>query len=336
MAIEKYSLTNNSAPIWSRSFQNNFQGNQIDISFIQDYQHSLDTEVLVAGWFAGSVNFDYGLSLTSSVSGASADIFVARYRATDGTGLWAANNVSNSAGGSSSPIAVASNAWYFYVMGLIQYRTIYADFGGCGGTSQIIADNASNGYVARYKIILQRLNVYSLTASSGGLNTGFVSANTTQLKGSSTAQWYIDGLLKETTTDPYAYGWDYLGGKCNINHTFSVTVNRVCGSPLSIGQSYFQPPCSGGGALTIAAFPNPAASTFTVQLQSADNFESQSLPVTEDFEVKLFNNLQSPVRIGKSMNGKLEMDVADLPIGIYYLWVYRGNVILRSHIQVLN
>jgi Secretion system C-terminal sorting domain len=331
LAIQKYSVIDNSAPIWSKVFNNNFTGNKMDISFIQDYTHSNDAEVVVAGWFAGTVNFDSNLPLTSSASGTSGDIFVIRLQATDGTGMWVGNNVSNSSGGTSSPIAIASNAWYFYVMGLVESRTINADFEGCGGTAQIVANNASNGYLARYKVVMQKLTLYSLSASNG-----FLSVTTNQLKGLSIAEWYVDDVLRETTSDAYGSTWDYLAGSCDSDHSFYVIANRVCGTPLITGSGFYIPPCNGGGGgATVTAFPNPASAQLTVQLQPNDR-ESEKM-VTDEFDIKIYNSMQSVVRTGKSVNGKWDGNVEDLPRGLYYLWVTdRNKIHHKSHLQVSN
>lgn len=148
-AIEKYT-TGSSSLIWGRYYSTGLTGNSMDIGLTG----SSNSEVVVTGWFKGTVNFNNGVNSaftrTSSGSGTHDNIFVARYKSGLGDCLWVENNTSNTSVGQSDPIALASNSTSFNVLGYVQHRTINLDL--CGGTVNIVATNANNSYIARYSL----------------------------------------------------------------------------------------------------------------------------------------------------------------------------------------
>lgn len=194
--IEKYT-TSGSIPAWSRSFDSGMNGFQIDIGLAGLNQN----ELVVAGWFKGTVNFNNGQgagsTITSSGNGSHDNIFAVRYSSDTGNCLWVRNNPSNSSNGQSNPLAIASNQSHFYILGIVNYRTIDSDF--CGGTANIAAENADNGYIAKYLIDPFFL---STTFNYDNCNEITVTANGTQ----TTVSWETtNGMLINGNPSPQLY-----------------------------------------------------------------------------------------------------------------------------------
>jgi hypothetical protein len=135
--------------LWTRSFGVSFS-NHIDLDFAGPSQ----SEVIVASWFSGTVNFNNdsnpAFTLTSTVTNNS-DIFAARYSAGSGTCQWVRSYPANQSGGLNYAVSVKGRTQHFLIGGIVNNRTIDVDF--CGGVANVAADNAQNGFIAQYAIL---------------------------------------------------------------------------------------------------------------------------------------------------------------------------------------
>jgi hypothetical protein len=133
---------------WTRTFGPSASFNHpIDLDLAGPTQN----EVVVAGWFQGTVNFNDdsnpAFTLTSTVI-SNYDIFAARYNAANGTCHWVRSYPANQPDGFSQAISAVGRTQHFLIGGQISNRTIDVDF--CGGTVYVSAENAFNGFIAQY------------------------------------------------------------------------------------------------------------------------------------------------------------------------------------------
>lgn len=95
----------------------------------------------------------------------------------------------------------------------------------------------------------------------------------------------------------------------------------------------------GGGAQQqrIQAFPNPVQKELIIEdvfLQDSNVTTISDETIPQDFSITLFNSQNSKVKSGLSAKGKLILDVQDLPNGLYYLHVQKGEELTVEQIQI--
>jgi len=109
--------------------------------------------------------------------------------------------------------------------------------------------------------------------------------------------------------------------------TFRVTATGPCGTSVSRNLTFY---VMGGWSYSVS--PNPSSSTITVEATSNEEQTRGSANSARYFDnperkvsVRLYNKHQQVVAIGELENGKLILDVADLPTGIYHLQIADGK-----------
>jgi len=116
---------------------------------------------------------------------------------------------------------------------------------------------------------------------------------------------------------------------------FSVfpTTNNICGSGSTciwFGSSGPAPQAKiNGGSLLV--YPNPASSTFSVQL--ADSVSTSST-LEQPLKLYMYNRMSQMVYSIQSWSKSIEIPVSDLPTDIYYLNVIYKNAVLQNQILV--
>jgi len=248
MAVRKYHFSPNGGPVWSKVFTSNLSSTAIDVTIAKHAPSNLN-EVVVAGWFKGIVNFNNwvntNFTVTSSGNGIHSNIFVARYNTSNGQCAWVRNNTSNTQIGQSNPIAVSSFTNNFHVSGNVLYRTIDADF--CAGTSNVSADNAENGYIAKYLITQSNpvLTNPTIVCTSGA---SFVVSN---LGAGATATWSVSPsnlFVTSSGTGSTAFLQAKPGFSGSATITFTLNGIDGCGIPLpsTISRTFWTGPPLGG------------------------------------------------------------------------------------------
>jgi hypothetical protein len=97
----------------------------------------------------------------------------------------------------------------------------------------------------------------------------------------------------------------------------------------------------GGHQQQIAAYPNPATSSLTVEstesnltILDSEITESEYTPTSNQFTAKLFDKNNSELRNGESKNGKITFDVNDLQNGFYILHIIKGQELITRQILI--
>ncbi len=146
---------------WTKSFSIT-PNNPINLDLAGPSQN----EVIVAGWFRGTVNFNNDINpaftLASTISN-NDDIFAARYSVSSGNCLWVRSYPANQSTGLNLALAVVGRVQNFLIGGLVNYRTIDVDF--CQGVANVAADNAQNSFIAQYSL----LSSSSVSISGSGI-----------------------------------------------------------------------------------------------------------------------------------------------------------------------
>ncbi len=248
MVVRRYFVSPNGSPVWSQVFPSNLTSPIIDLTAAKHTPSNVN-EIVVVGWFKGTVNFNNGLNnnftISSSNSGNHSNIFAARYNASTGQCAWVRNSPSNTQNGQSNPIAVSSFTNNFYLSGNVMYRTIDVDF--CSPTVNVVADNAENGFVAKYLISPSSpvLTSPSIVCVSGG---SFVVSN---LGSGATATWSVSPANFFVTSSGSGSTATLVakpGFSGTATITFYFTGVDGCGIPLpsSINKSFWTGPPIGG------------------------------------------------------------------------------------------
>jgi hypothetical protein len=141
------------------------------------------------------------------------------------------------------------------------------------------------------------------------------------------------------------YNWSVMGGSIirgqGTGHlsvmvypapylNLQVSAGNACGTgPLAFKSFDVS---NGGGPASVDDFsvhPNPADHKFTVSLEGAKQTGN-----TEAFEYLLYNDRHQMVRRIKTTDVSVEINVADLESGIYFLNIVAGDKILKRKIEI--
>lgn len=114
-----------------------------------------------------------------------------------------------------------------------------------------------------------------------------------------------------------------------VNACGNSGVSRLRVSPVSGGGGG-----GGGGIQRIQAYPNPAQEVLTIEDVLVYEDETIKLAEDTDFTVALFNSENQKVKQGKSKNGKMVLEIRDLPNGYYYLQIEKIQEVTTTRIQI--
>lgn len=191
-------------------------------------------------------------------------------------------------------------------------------------------------------------NGYNTLSSFNYVTTGtvtmYVQAGTGNTYSFAT-QFPTTTVYQNTPGSNTAYFYVGPGNGNNNRVQINVTASGpgVCGTSTTSSFQFYVPQTQ-----AIAASPNPATSELaiqTVQPADAPQFstpvppppgQSKPLPVDTDFTVQLYNSYGQLVKTGKSQQGKLKLNVLDLPNGLYTLRSGEGKEVVSEHIQIAH
>jgi len=153
------------------------------------------------------------------------------------------------------------------------------------------------------------------------------------------------------TADNRRYGtWQ---GQVDGGNWYTYNNNASAVVTLSAGQrAQFTVPFSGSscgagyGTFTLAVYssyrlvatPNPASSDLVITAVDGDQPETSTTPSTTapPFEVELYDSRGKKVKAGKSDKGKAQVDVRELPAGLYNVRAGKGQEAISKHIEITH
>jgi hypothetical protein len=152
-------------------------------------------------------------------------------------------------------------------------------------------------------------------------------------------KYFIDNVLRKTTnvnstTVP-------AGIVDNAWHNLKVEISNLCGSITTANQEgRYRATCSGGGG-QFRAFPNPANTRLTIEEVSFDQDAlemTESIPASQlvksEFTIELINAFGILKRKMSTDGEKLELDIENLPNGVYYIKIGRGYTVLTKQVLI--
>ena len=157
--------------------------------------------------------------------------------------------------------------------------------------------------------------------------------------------------LNLSTADNRRYGtWQ---GQVDGGNWYTYNNNASAVVTLSAGQrAQFTVPFSGSscgagsGTFTLAVYssyrlvatPNPASSDLVITAVDGDQPETSTTPSTTapPFEVELYDSRGRKVKAGKSDKGKAQVDVRELPAGLYNVRAGKGQEAISKHIEITH
>jgi hypothetical protein len=117
------------------------------------------------------------------------------------------------------------------------------------------------------------------------------------------------------------------------SYTLYCSANNSCGSRWT--NDLFIVIGSGGGGIEqrIAVYPNPTSEELVVEASPTEEGVTTSLSES-DFSATVRNELNKDVKSEKSKNGKIRIDLRDLPEGFYVLNVETKDGVFTRHILI--
>jgi hypothetical protein len=158
-------------------------------------------------------------------------------------------------------------------------------------------------------------------------------------------QWSKDpyGTIRTKTTPSSSSGRITLVDGSG-NYRIGVKATNACGQSGFTVQT-FTVNCGGGVRRAISVSPNPASSTLTIETTPANAVSSTSTLATgleastkEAAEIaytaQLVNAQGTVLKSGTSKEGRIDLDVNDVPMGTYFLHVNNGIETVKSQIVI--
>lgn len=158
-------------------------------------------------------------------------------------------------------------------------------------------------------------------------------------------QWSKDpyGTVRTKTTTGLSSGRITLvDGSGNYRIAAKAT---TCGQQSNFTVQTFTMSCGGGFKRSISVSPNPASNTLTIQstpaafLSSPNSLTTDSEPTNKEikeilYTTRLLNSQGAVLKSGISKDGRVDLDVSDVPMGTYYLHVNNGVETVKSQIVI--
>ena len=144
------------------------------------------------------------------------------------------------------------------------------------------------------------------------------------MPGATSYMWYVDGVLKSTTTDSY-YHLPMSGNvSCGNFYYFGVKAVSSCGTSEESYIGAEMPPCE----FAIMVSPNPSSDNINITLNEGRSLESsaeKSLVIQEIQIVDKVGILKQSQKFSKGMK-KVNFSVRLLSPDVYTLRIFDGKV----------
>jgi len=120
----------------------------------------------------------------------------------------------------------------------------------------------------------------------------------------------------------------YFRAPFDPNETFTIQYRRknACGWSTWYTISGITNDCNESPKMEniFKAYPNPTGDILNVEIDAGNITQAKSLNTTITYDVRLFDGQGNLLRQAQTKGGNVEFNVANLPVGIYYLHVYDG------------
>lgn len=164
----------------------------------------------------------------------------------------------------------------------------------------------------------------------------------------SVGTYYITLAPGAATFQPWSFGDSGAIGAYNTNnnHTGVVNLSSLYGAVAVSATA--QSGCSSGtlsfrfyvnSTYSLVATPNPTNDELQVESRTTsveESTKSKEYTDCQQFEARLYNAYGQEVKTVKSQQGKLKMNVRDLPSGLYTLRAGSGETAISEHIQITH
>ena len=219
------------------------------------------------------------------------------------------------------------------------------------GTSASISNTGNGSGTISFKGNCGTLNIASME-----IHSGTYSSSDYPISGPSTASsnqyvYYSIPQLQDVTAINWTWpsGWTYVSGQNSrylalktgqYGGMVAVGVNNTCGQSGSYATKY----TTVYGGYGYSASPNPADNTLIITAVEEGTvsvtdmtLESSSQPLTTNeinYGVALINDQMQIVKTGKLKKGKVKLNVASLPNGLYVLHIYEPEGTVKRQILI--
>ncbi len=141
--------------------------------------------------------------------------------------------------------------------------------------------------------------------------------------GATSYRWYLDGVLKATTTSSY-YHLPMSGNvSCGNFYYFGVKAVNICGASAESYVGATMPPCNSPYRVS----PNPSTSNILVEPSDDNNLELSSRSVTEIRQIIIVDKMGYTKMKRNFTDGltSVNISVTSLPNDIYTLRIFDGK-----------
>ena len=150
--------------------------------------------------------------------------------------------------------------------------------------------------------------------------------------GATQYMWYVNGVLKATTSVGYAHINNSGTISCGNSYYFGVKATGPCGTSE---ESYVYaeiPPCEG----YYQVWPNPSSSVMTVSYKDGEKGSEYIQKEKKYFSIRLYDNKSRMLRSGtnNSSDNTFTMDIQDIPDGTYFLHIIEGKKVEKRQIII--
>jgi len=181
------------------------------------------------------------------------------------------------------------------------------------------------------------------TSLSLAAPSGTWTVNPTGGTGSYSYQWYVRGYVNGS-----AYSWSSPSSTINTltqnmgsYQEADIRVDITSGTQqASFYYHIYCSNCCSGCDNSFTIGPNPTSETFEIIREDQSTITAQTSSSTSypnqfnNFEVKLYNEYSQIVRIGKSNQNKVKLDVKELPEGMYYIHIRSGTQVIKKQVII--
>lgn len=349
--IGKYSLTQGIAlgGGWVQNLNMTLSPNGNDVS-PSSIRVTSGGKVVLAGAFAGSGNFTSCASATS-LSAPNTYGFIGSYNDVDPAIITGPANVCSSGGPYTFTMTSPAGASFSWVLTESPSGILQGPTSGTGNSVTLTAVSGTSGSATITFTVTgacgtnSSLNVplqiwvghpnSPLSLNKDINNPPFcvgatVIASINPVGGASTYTWVSNNpsMLEVSGSGNYVNLLADAAGTC----TFSVTTANACGST---SKNYIASltDCSGGGQMSVTAYPNPSSSTMTVSVTDSVA-TSNSVVLPQPYQLNLYDRFGASTYSVQSDQHTLQIPVGSLPQGVYYINVLYKDAVLRRQVFV--
>ena len=310
---------------------------------------------IVIGNFDSGIN--YGSGTVSLLPGESGISYLSYYYI-DGVTIMPSTQTPPTYGTISGPNLLCTSGTYTLQNGpntsgiiwSVSPSNIATPSSGTGTTASISKTGNGSGTIS-FKGNCGTLNIASMEIHSGTYSSSDYPISGPSSASSNQYVYYSIPQLQDVTAINWTWpsGWTYVSGQNSrylalktgqYGGMVAVGVNNTCGQSGSYATKY----TTVYGGYGYSASPNPADNTLIITAVEEGTvsvtdmtLESSSQPLTTNeinYGVALINDQMQIVKTGKLKKGKVKLNVASLPNGLYVLHIYEPEGTVKRQILI--